>query len=1360
MKDTNIFSDLYGKQYNGTVAGRLIHTNTKAYPSINSTNGGNIHSEENVRWLTKQFTNKPFVISHVANYVDSADPLTNTGGAGDGSYISGGLLNIDGWLVNISPGMDNTSFDKSTNSTIGDIGTQPMQRIMLDFLKGASSNMDEFLFEEYRYSSEGSADNWNDVITRSQTSPVEVGSVTVQYNEKLTSLLMDPSQKYHETYKELYNNGFVSFSDNSSTCSITYPVEFGKLEGLIASGENKLSFTDVFGFVYVHETGRSGGTLTYPSSSKTPDMDMFGDTVTPGQNSNSIGNESVNYRTAPFNIVDATQYYSKGDSNNISTNLGDFYYRDIEKSVANSQVFESDFLQDKGLESVPASKLYEILKVNAGVDTIMENRILSPHYYCISSIPNDLRLLYGNDTDLHRVPVGFMDASGALMMNSVYYKHELDEKDENGNTVYEYIILVEGYGAWLKRMCMELGVAPMTGNPTMLSTVVDDHPEYSPYKHYSDDRLKDNWALHHSYWKEQFIKWNTGDYSGINATDDFNITLYNSIINSNSEKETPPAVVSFSDVYNRWIAPYMNLHMQIAWSSLCENTLPADNNSNNKILSHRSGRLLAEDYSSNGIKTIVNVKCTITKDDSTSYEQDHDFEYPCDLQTDVERVLLSAAASQSNSMAGGRLAYRPSLNNATMNNAEDFINRLKRCKTMETNGLNSSNTILISYRVTSLDWDNSDNDFKNVQKNGDDILIDVIPTTDKQLPAPIPSYIYNVTLDINTLAPVTTSTYPLYDNDKTSVLSKSNASKYDLSLETDVMVNWDGTQLGTISGYKFVFSMNTWVVGVPVVFKAYQDSQNHLKGEDISIGNNVYGGLTIEHELPCNITDDDAWFLNLWYQGTRTIGSFEIETNNCVPPSGMGTIDEYLKHRRESVIHFDKLYGDDFISFYGYISQQLKLTTDSLQIFYDKGTCQVNLDPNEYYDVEETDDFSRMIAVAYTGTLPTDKYVFKSTVRFKFKQSRTIKLNMRPTYNSGSTWLPWKSNYPITYNSSDGCPMIVLNANTPEDSVNEAIMDLTFTPSENICTINLLHNPDILNTTDMSYLLKSLYSMDTLTWEQIHQMCELGLASKLFKLGDTKEFTITVPQDEGDPLVYNVPATIIGFDCDGTNTITFMVNTTEPIWNNRYTAITGTTTETVDGIEIITTKCPDGYHDTTLKSALSATIPNYIEESVKNHLVRKLNHDMLVYAQTENDVISIISYKKQDMTAKLWLPSLSELGLSVDSDELTADTQDCSPEWVSRESYEGNCYPYFELPKDRQHIINTTMITRSTRMLVKEPSGEEFNEDYFNDLSRDLYVVGASYDDNQSDARFLTVIDNETVKNLGYQPAPFCFVFR
>ena len=61
----------------------------KAYPSVNSTNGGSIHSESNVRWLTKQFTKKPFLIPHDGNPEKDMFKMKGSAGGINGVYVDG-----------------------------------------------------------------------------------------------------------------------------------------------------------------------------------------------------------------------------------------------------------------------------------------------------------------------------------------------------------------------------------------------------------------------------------------------------------------------------------------------------------------------------------------------------------------------------------------------------------------------------------------------------------------------------------------------------------------------------------------------------------------------------------------------------------------------------------------------------------------------------------------------------------------------------------------------------------------------------------------------------------------------------------------------------------------------------------------------------------------------------------------------------------------------------------------------------------------------------------------------------------------------------------------------------------------------
>ena len=121
---------------------QMTYNYTKSYPSINSSNAGLIHSEENVRWLTKQFTKKPFIIQYDDNDMDE---FAYTGADLYAGIANGGMVNIDGYIINSANDMTALSFDNTKTVKIGTnsngyIGHYQLQFASQQFLKGLENS--------------------------------------------------------------------------------------------------------------------------------------------------------------------------------------------------------------------------------------------------------------------------------------------------------------------------------------------------------------------------------------------------------------------------------------------------------------------------------------------------------------------------------------------------------------------------------------------------------------------------------------------------------------------------------------------------------------------------------------------------------------------------------------------------------------------------------------------------------------------------------------------------------------------------------------------------------------------------------------------------------------------------------------------------------------------------------------------------------------------------------------------------------------------------------------------------------------------------------------------------------------------
>ena len=85
---------------------------TKASPSVYSENDGSFNSEENLRWISRKITSKPYIVGKDTEDVNkSLVPSVSS----QGMYIGKGMFDIDGYLFKIEGGDEQISYDSSDN---------------------------------------------------------------------------------------------------------------------------------------------------------------------------------------------------------------------------------------------------------------------------------------------------------------------------------------------------------------------------------------------------------------------------------------------------------------------------------------------------------------------------------------------------------------------------------------------------------------------------------------------------------------------------------------------------------------------------------------------------------------------------------------------------------------------------------------------------------------------------------------------------------------------------------------------------------------------------------------------------------------------------------------------------------------------------------------------------------------------------------------------------------------------------------------------------------------------------------------------------------------------------------------------
>lgn len=448
------------------------------------------------------------------------------------------------------------------------------------------------------------------------------------------------------------------------------------------------------------------------------------------------------------------------------------------------------------------------------------------------------------------------------------------------------------------------------------------------------------------------------------------------------------------------------------------------------------------------------------------------------------------------------------------------------------------------------------------------------------------------------------------------------------------------------------------------------------------------------------------------------------------------------------------------------------------------------------------------------STFTSTNNIIRTTIKTKFKKDNfTLELNtvlngFTDQYAESGYGIPvmWDSNYPVTIGTkSDGTAVYTINIKdlTTTESDSQCLIELDIhlnsdkTSAIGHCNISIIANPNTLTFMDMNYLWKELYKLDCITWGQVSAITKGGFAKHFWKIGDTKTFEVR----DGDK-VYEIPAILIGIDSENPNsynstqnghTLTWLTN----IYNNPETNIEDSTILNKKFSPAISGNLGKyGYNGATLGNFLlpvmqwlNDTVVTNMEKDLSRIITpcRKTNGQVYSCSDADNYRLLQNSSSGTKITNKteslLWLPSLSELGLSFTVDDpieksFVDSGKNPRSAFKIGNYYVNECsdgtdtditYPYFQLPQTQQNVKSLTLLTNSYYVTNKDLStispqpdlnSYEYKLEDFDTVDRVLYTVGTSFNKNGSSARFLTILPKEDVESvLGNQVyTDFCFI--
>lgn len=485
------------------------------------------------------------------------------------------------------------------------------------------------------------------------------------------------------------------------------------------------------------------------------------------------------------------------------------------------------------------------------------------------------------------------------------------------------------------------------------------------------------------------------------------------------------------------------------------------------------------------------------------------------------------------------------------------------------------------------------------------------------------------------------------------------------------------------------------------------------------------------------------------------------------------------------------------------------------------------IENNKYYDITLAQGSLTVVGRVEDTTGDLNKYnlntindsgvtdvatnnVIRTTIKTKFTANgcnlklHTILNGFTSNYTQTGYGLPviWDSNYPVTISTElDGTTAYNITIKDPTNpgGTSTCLIELEVHLGANgntaigHCNISVIANQNTLTLMDLNYLFTELYKLDSITWSQVSTITKSGFAKRFWKIGDIKTFRV----NDGTN-TYDVPAMLIGIDSENSHaydsstyahTLTWITN----IYNANLVGIeTSTVFNTTFNPEIVGTTGKYGYNGESsgnyalpVMNWLNTDVYNTIEPALTNIITPSKKTTGLAYSCSDGVDYRLLKTTydgtgaSNKLPAKLWLPSLSELGLSfteVDDIEKTivegGDTTRSAftvGNYYVNESMdaisEGVTYPYFQMSRTLQNVKSLTLITSSYYMTDKllDPSDYDtyiFNLDDYDTIKRVQYVVGTSFNTNSSSARFFTILPKEDVEGVLHNSVQtdFCFI--
>ena len=947
----------------------------KAYPSVNSTNGGSIHSESNVRWLTKQFTKKPFLIPHDGNPEKDMFKMKGSAGGINGVYVDGGMANIDGYIVSIANDITDVYFDCMDDTNFGSnssgvIWTQVVQRTIMDLsteLQNAEfktfiggTHNDSILEKLEEEGLEPTAENiqeeaytrYEALMNSDTLEPQKIGEITITYRDIDNIKIVE----YIDALPEDDKNKFTPIEDGTAY-QATYDIQIGFPKTYYGINDMTIPFifiTDNFGFIYTFynandNTDNQVITTHYYPATREERIDMqniHNDMTVAGQP--NIPGTVINKMIPDNKVYDMNECYSGGTEASSPAQRGNVLpNKEDLNNILNSN-FDTTTTADlftiygtkTGIDISTLTRIPIVRSQKSGVSTILADK-----YYCLpisNTIPFDetyrkVLKYFLKPTNINNIdyPVAVFNNAGML--------HPYNEYIYNDD---EAIQVLEGYVTFMRRVTNLL----MDNSYTSWNGITFNNDYRSDPN--GDDITKEDGPDFRRNWASMI---NCFEVNGVDSDNNILNTIKADVFENdeqsfyeffgvNYEEGINYSTIKFHHIYNLFITPYINTYMQIAWTAMFKNGVVNELYCPPKALApiREVGIGITDDeYWSGKIRLEHTYQISSTK----SITQNYNFTENADLYTDGGRLRKFLCEPEKvtfikKDLDNDIVTYRNKVSDnafANDNNAftmcEDYITYIKRCSSNDRtfihqdndNFLQNTQILLTSipYKITKLVLNGNnvteDKFFDDYRLYKDNEAYPSSTPSSAIVPTTIKDYIQNVQIDVNTMLPrPNKNTENNYLTSHISFWYKVGDNYEKRESTPSYTLNITNIQtMDYVDGKSFgVDGFNFTGYTQDWVTFVPMVFRLYKDGQGYLLGKtpgeDVDAGIVVDYKFVKDIEDRDFWFATVWLNTRRTTVSYNIENNGADWPVNTNNgTEDYLRTRNMTIFDVDKIYTHD-----------------------------------------------------------------------------------------------------------------------------------------------------------------------------------------------------------------------------------------------------------------------------------------------------------------------------------------------------------------------------------------------------------------------------------------------------------------